>query len=354
MGRRRNQGVRARLHETYCTQPQIGLVLGAGVSVASHVPDYLSLALRVFELAEASDRLRSSSSGARSYLSEQAREDGAEPDEILEFIRRAFTGDAIEFQQLVRQALFEKVQLRSHRMVASSTYRDNATLDAVISFCAAEPGAAHAGAKQSVRVAVNRRVGGILTTNYDNLVEGSFGSKFGKSKLLRPVGRPPISYRPGTIPVYHCHGYISYSPPKEGSSGVEASDLVIAQQDYFSAFYDLLGFGNVVATNFLRRLPSLFIGSAMTDRNIRRVLYQIRAESIGASSDLEHFAILKRSGARDELEDAVLESYGVSVVRVADHGEIPDILRDLYLSPAGVKKKDWDWVRRGRSRSKAS
>lgn len=349
----RSDDARARLRETYRTQPQIGLVLGAGVNVESKVPDYLSLALRVFELADEGKRLGSLPRGARDWLSQRARQDETEPDEILQFIRTVFAGDPLELHELVKNALFEKIEPRSHRMVAASTYRSNATLDAVISFCAAEPEKSHAGKKLSVRVAVNKRVGGILTTNYDNLVEGSFGSKFGRSGLLRPVARPPIPYRPGTIPVYHCHGYISYAPPKS-DSGSGPSDLVIAQQDYFGAFYDLLGFGNVVATNFLRRLPSLFIGSAMTDRNIRRVLYQIRAERMGASSELEHFAILKRAGPRDGLADAVLASYGVSVIRIDDYGEIPGLLRDLYLSPAGVREEDWEWARRGWSRSRPS
>jgi hypothetical protein len=340
------EDARARLLDTYRSGPQIGLVLGAGVTVDSEVPAYLSLALRVFELADEERLLQGCPPHVRTHLTDIAERGAAEPDEIFEYIRTFFAGGPGRFHELVKQALYERIDVRSHKMVATSTYRKNSTLDAVISFCAARPESAHAGPRQSVRVAVNRRVGAILTTNYDNLVEGSFGTKYGKSGLLRPVGRPPAPYRPGTIPVYHCHGYISYAPPRAPGIGVEVSDLLISQHDYFGAFYDQLGFGNVVAANFFRRWPSLFIGSRMTDRNIRRVLYQTRVESIGATRDLEHFAILERSGRpEDDLADAVLTSYGVSVIRIGEFSEISELLRDLYLCPDDVDDEEWNWAK---------
>lgn len=342
-----------RLHETYRTQPQIGLVLGAGVSMDSCVPGYRQLALAVLKRAQKEHLLREPSLEVSAYLGRGEGEQ-PEPDEIFEYLRLLFAGDRARFNQLVGAVLYEHLERRSHKMVAAETYRLNSTLDAVITFCAARPGAAHAGMSLTphARVASNKRVAAILTTNYDNLVEGSFGSKYRRSGVVRPVGRPPVTHRPGTIPVFHWHGYISYVLPKSPDSPIKVSDLLIAERDYYSAFYDLLGFGNLVAANVFRTWPTLFIGSSMTDRNMRRVLYQTRTESLGATAEREHFAILLRSTEatqrpREDLEDVVLGSYGVSVLRVDHKSEISDLLRSLYLSPDDVTgDQEWNWVKR--------
>lgn len=334
----RHEAALARLHDTYCTCPQIGLVLGAGVTIDSGVRGYLALALHVHRLAVEQRLLRD----PLPYLADEGvSHDAAEADEIFEYLGGSLAGGAEALSRLVREALYgNRFPSRTYKTVPRETYGKNATLDAVITLCAARPGAPHAGPPVSTRIAANRRVGAILTTNYDNLVEGSFGTKYGKSGVLRPVGRLPARDVAGAIPVYHCHGYVSYTAP-EG----EGSELLIAQHDYFAAFYDQLGFGNLVATSFLRRWPSLFIGSSMVDRNIRRVLFQTRAERVDAVNALEHFALLKRSGPRDELEDAVLSAYGVSAIRIDEFDQIPGILRDLYLAPDDVDDEEWAWAR---------
>lgn len=333
--RPRDESTLARLHETYCTQPQIGLVLGAGVTICSGVPGYLPLALQVYRLA-LERQLIPASPQVREYLTYDAvAREATEAEEIFEHLRAAFPHRPDVLYGLVREALYDnRFPFRVKKTVPPRTYLDNQTLDAVISFCAAPPGASHAAVHVSKRVAANKRVGAILTTNYDNLVEGAFGTKYGKQNLLRPVGRFPDDSTPGTIPAYHCHGYISYARAED-----EGVNLLIAEHDYFDAFYDESGFGNVVATTFFRRWPSLFIGSSMADRNIRRVLHKTRDEAA------EHFAILKCSGPKDDLVDEVLRAYGVSVIRIDDYSEIPTILGDLYLAPIDVGPNEWGRVR---------
>jgi hypothetical protein len=346
--------VLTRLHETYRTQPQIGLVLGAGVSWDSKIPGYRELALQALRRARHEPSLREPSAAVLAYL-ERREGEQPDPDQIFEYLRLHFVGDAARFNRLVGAVLYEKLERRSHKMVAADTYLHNSTLDAVVSFCAARPGARHASPRLSprARVAANKRVAAILTTNYDNLVEGAFGSKYRRSGVVRPVGRPPVTYRPGTIPVYHFHGYISYEPPTRPDAPPKVSDLLIAESDYFGAFYDFLGFGNVVAANFFRTWPTLFIGSSMKDRNIRRILYQTRIESMGAAEEREHFAILLRSAnpddrPREDLEDSVLGAYGVSVIRVDDKSQISALLNGLYLAPDEVAEEEWTWAKRDR------
>ena len=121
--------------------------------------------------------------------------------------------------------------------------------------------------------------------------------------------------------------------------------IVIAEDDYFQAFYDPLGFGNYVAMSFLRRFPCLFIGSAMTDKNVRRFLFHL-AQSV--SEPLAHqrkFALLKASGTpEDAFTDAILLSYGVETIWIQHFCEIGSILCAMYTAVRGVGKSDWDWV----------
>jgi hypothetical protein len=239
-------------------------------------------------------------------------------------------------------------------MVGRPTYEDNDTLNAVISFCAAVPGSTLAAGSDG-RWEINRKVGGILTTNYDNLVEGSFGSKYGK-KLLKPVARKgsrESAPRKQVIPVYHMHGYISYVDDPKEPDGVKASELVIAEEDYYRTFYNLLGFSNVVAMSFLRQFPCLFVGCSMVDVNLRRILFHLQRDRIRATDVKEHFAILPPlETGEQEFEDAVLKSFGVTAIRLeksADLGpQVADIMKRLYLSLDGVTKEHWDLVKQGK------
>ncbi|MDJ0769247.1 MAG: SIR2 family protein [Ilumatobacter sp.] len=279
-----------------------------------------------------------------------------QPDVILTYARSRIASDG-DFQRLVREALYRDVAVRAEKqdeqplpveertptplkMLAPEVYDENRTLDAVISFCAARPGARNARpSTETDRVVTNRHVGAVLTTNYDNLVEASFGSKYLKG-LLQPIGRSSTKRRTGEIPVFHCHGYVSIVHPSD-----DASSLLIAEEDYYVASYDTDSFGNTVMADVLRRMPCLFIGSAMTDRNLRRHLFlSDTADLDHCAHSPEHFAILPAGGPPDGLTDAVLGRYRVSVIRIETYSEIPELLRELYVAADDTTEDDWEWT----------
>jgi hypothetical protein len=359
------------LCRTYKSEPQIGLVLGAGVSCDSDVPLYLPMVLELCKRAAERNHLPDAPPGALTFLQEQAellqeREKAleeedyekaaqlwckvvVEPEEVALFMKTYFAEqDEQGFLKLVKKVLYDNVdRTESHKMVARATFRKNNTLHSVICFCAALSGSALAPTSTH-RIETNPKVGGILTTNYDYLVEGAFGSKFGRP-MLKPVGRADAREAlPGrrVIPVYHIHGYVSYVPPRDDSEGVKGSALVIAEKDYFRTFYDPLGFGSYAAMSFFGRFPCLFIGSAMTDKNLRRFLYHLQQE-VGHSSDRpNHFAILRARGTpRDDFQDAVLSSYGVATIWVQKHEEIGGILEEVYTSINEATEEDWKALR---------
>lgn len=168
-----------RLCTVYRESDQIGLVAGAGVVKDSGVPLYRDLALQVLELAREKRALRAAPRQALEFLSSGPEGQTPDPDHILQFVADHLTSTT-SMEWLVKEVLYANIERRTHKMVARPTFRKNDTLDAVISLCAALPGSDLAGG-QEVRWSTNRKVGAILTTNYDNLVEGSFGTKYGAS-----------------------------------------------------------------------------------------------------------------------------------------------------------------------------
>lgn len=345
-----------KLCQIYRSKPQIGLVLGAGVSCGSDVPLYLKMALDLYKHASKQNLLPNAPSSAVTFLDEQAellqrKDDGGvarlTPEEIVLFIKTYLADkDPQVWLKLVKKVLYANVEIaKSHKMVGRETIKKNDTLVAVICFCAALPGSTLA-LESPHRIETNPKVGGILTTNYDYLVEGSFGSKFGRS-MLKPVGRSDARESlPGrrVIPVYHIHGYVSYVPPKDDPAGVKGSEeLVIAEDDYLKTFYEPLGFCNYIAMSFFRRFPCLFIGSSMTDMNIRRFLYHHNRERDDSPKSPNHFAILKTEGTlEDDFKDAILSSYRVSTIWIQEFEEIGEILERVYTSEEGVTQKDWE------------
>lgn len=354
-----------RLCITYRTSNQIGLILGAGVTYESGVPLYQDIVYELFNSAHSKGKLRKAPQRAVKFLQHQSdlRKNSdkkfvfTEPDVIAQFLRK-YIDSKETFLKLIRDVLYKNIEKRSHKMVSSKTYGENKTLDAIISFCAAVPGSRLAPESKN-RWAINSKVGGILTTNYDNLVEGSFGSKF-KISLLKPVAREGSKEAilgKRVIPVYHMHGYVSYIYDKNKPVWTKASEVVIAEDDYYRTFYNLLGFSNVVAMSFLRRFPCLFIGCSMTDRNIRRILYHLKKERISSSEVHKHYAILPiKRNEEDEFNDSLLEAFGVTSIRIDSSqgfgNQIELILKQLYLSVDGIDEHNWNLVKKGGIREK--
>ena len=341
------------LCRAYSAEPQFGLVLGAGVTAASNVPTYEELTLRILENAASLPDFNGARNWAHSFVKEQRSQlrDGRgmdiSPAELALVVRSQVGGDREHLRALVRNALYRDAPVR--RSVHKGSFESNTTLDAVITFCAARSGTVIAS-DSSVDIAANRKVGAILTTNYDNLVEGSFHTKYRK-KMLKPVGRPTSrewlarDKHRYVIPVFHIHGYVGYRDTDPEAETPKGPDIVIAQDDYFRAFYDPLGFGNYVSMNFLRRYPCLFIGCAMTDQNLRRYLFHLTQNNSNGANSQRRFAILKRSGTtQDRITDSVLLTYGVEAIWVRDFAEISSILKAMYISLKGIAEQDWDYV----------
>jgi hypothetical protein len=345
------------LIKTYRETAQFGLVLGAGVTVASKVPDYNNLALRLLESATQHPKFTGAKDWAQSLVEHQRkqRKEGRvtiPPDELILYVRTQLENDENKLQELVQQELYKDVKVG--KTAGRGVFESNSTLNAILTFCAARPGTILSPKDSKYQIEVNNKVGGILTTNYDNLVESAFHTKY-RFKLLKPVGRPSTNEfeqreRRPTIPVYHIHGYVGFQADKNGKGQDKNPDIVIAEDDYFETFYNPLGFGNYIAMSFLRRYPTLFIGAGMTDKNLRRFLYHLYDATDTIPMHQRKYAILQLGNSPvDTFMDVVLMGYGVKTIWIKEFTDVQNILQEMYIaSGKGNTEKtlseDWKYL----------
>jgi hypothetical protein len=344
-----------QLCQTYREAAQIGLVVGAGVTFKSGVPLYKDFANQLFDLARQQRKLRKVEPAVVKYV--QANYRNLDPEIVLQLVDHHLK-KRDDLPWLVRKVLYRQLGPvgKRHRTIAPGKYTENSTLNAVITFCSARPDGPVVQVPERTRWEVNPRIGAILTTNYDNLVEGAFGSKYGimgMKPVAREESRETRQGKELVIPVYHMHGYVSYVGHVDDDSKVRASDqLVMAEDDYYRTFYNLLGFANVRAMSVLRAFPCVFVGCSLDDTNLRRVLYQLRRERIRATRVMKYFVILpNRPSGQREFEDAVFDTLGVKIIRLEsdeeneDMGaEITQILKKVYTSIRGVDDGEWEYA----------
>lgn len=353
-------GIRKRqLYAAYRNNPRIGIVAGAGVTANTGVLTFSALVLRMLEYMQKNNLIRESHGWISPFIAKQRQalytEDSKtiSPEEIAVFIKENLEEKKISFEKLLKNALYQDASVSS--IVSRSAFEQNSTLNAIISFCAARPNTNIASlpkkknnqdnsAKSSIET--NSKIGGILTTNYDNLIEGAFHTKY-RVKRLKPVTRPTsLEEIKGriVIPVYHIHGYIRYLG-SEDEVDDETPPVIMSEIDYINSFYDPLGFSNYISMSFLRKFPCIFIGSAMTDKNLRRYLYHLNKNKVKPKTLDNKFAILHLADTtQPEFTDNILESYGVKTIWIKDFIEIYHILKSMYTSYEGITEEDWDYV----------
>ena len=133
------------LCKVYSREPQIGLVLGAGVTCGSGVPMYkdmvLELCLSMGLRPEALPGLKF----LRKIYSKELDFDSLQvaPEEIALFLKINFDKNQVTENDLVKklkEICYGDTGALTHKMVDGHIYEQNATLNSVICFCAAKPG----------------------------------------------------------------------------------------------------------------------------------------------------------------------------------------------------------------------
>jgi hypothetical protein len=334
----------------------IVLVLGAGVSYDSGLPNWPGLLERVAD-----------SLGDREGLFGDLQRSGI-PLEVVASIlqeecRRRSSGSSRsgrgKFIDDVRAALYQEfpffsvgVAKTNRRKFVRNVRTSNTTLRAVASLCARRK-------REDRTYAPNPRVRAVVTFNLDGVLQAYVYARYEK-RLLRTVERASAQAFTGRINVYHMHGFLRFDrwvndPAKEAPDAV-----VLTEQDYFNFFGDPTSLFNYTFLYLLREWPCLFVGLSMRDENIRRLLHVSTTERVRGMKNagwkrdridreaLRHFAILRRSDASrsddaDRAFEASLRPLGTSVLWIDDYAEIPSQFREMYEAVDSDEAADSDW-----------
>ncbi len=147
-----------------------------------------------------------------------------------------------KFEKEVRNALYETFDKNAESLI----------MDEIIKLCVA-PGN-------------SPNLDGIITYNYDDIIE---------SKLLeKEIGIPFQSvYGQGINPdnksleIYHVHGYL----PQQGTLN-DHNAITLGEFVYHEQYSNTYSWNNIVQINKFRDKTCLFIGTSLSDPNIRRLL----------------------------------------------------------------------------------
>ncbi len=163
----------------------------------------------------------------------------------------------------------------------------------------------------------------IITYNFDDLIEKKLDSL---CISYTSIWKEKQNHKDNALPIYHVHGYL----PQAGA--LDGPNLVLSEEAYHSQYIDPYCWSNLVQLNTFTSKVCLFVGSSLTDPNMRRLLditYRKKNEH-------NHFIIMKmpmNQRTKDELAATLIEqdanSLGINVIWCSDYNDIPNILEKI-------------------------
>lgn len=210
---------------------------------------------------------------------------------------------ANKFEKEVRKALYETFDSNAESKI----------MDEIIKICVA-PGN-------------SPNLDGIITYNYDDIIE---------SKLLEKDIDIPFQtiYGQGVNPdnkslsIYHVHGYL----PKNGTINAHNA-VTLGEFVYHEQYNNVYSWNNIVQINKFRDKTCLFIGTSLSDPNIRRLLDIANSQKTNRKF---HYILKKRPNkdwVRQKL-DKILEDnpeiFNEKVKAELDFDEAVNFLIEMY------------------------
>ncbi len=297
------------------TEDNLCLVLGAGVSVDSHIPQWSELISKLMIKVIQNKIIKGDKFSEKQVdkLSSLALENQKTSPLIqMRFIKSALGINDIDFISLVHETLYSK-------LIEYST----SILNSIKRLCRGISGEYADYSSAHIRK--------IITYNFDDVLEQllkkdhiSFNVIFDDNGI----------YNPECVNIYHVHGYMPFI------SGSVKANIIFSEEDYHQIYNNMYHWSNIAQLNCFRENTCLFIGCSLTDPNIRRLL--------DAAVKQQHYAILKRTKMKieifNEIDKSFAEEYlklyekltedyyltlGIKIIWVNEYDEIPDIVNEI-------------------------
>jgi hypothetical protein len=272
------------------------LVCGAGVSVASGIPAWSDLLVRLLD--RVMERL------SKDHSLDIGR------DAAVEFHRLYGGSSSLILGKYLKNNLGDDFENETRDALYSSRTGSSELVESIVDLARPQRNA--------------RPLDSIITFNFDCLIEEGLEQA---SISKRSIFSEAVKHDPNELPIYHVHGYL----PRQGD--IPETELVFSEDAYHSQFIDAFSWSNLIQLNKLTQNTCLFIGISLTDPNMRRLLDVAWRKSPGKMS---HYIIKKEPSGGDDstlrkvaklLEEQDANTLGLNVIWVTDFSEIPDILR---------------------------
>jgi NAD-dependent SIR2 family protein deacetylase len=160
------------------------------------------------------------------------------------YLEESFKDDKVKnkFEKSVREALYETYDEQAESLI----------IDEIIKFCLA-PGN-------------SPNLDGIITYNYDDIVETKLKAR-NLDMPFESVFGQAINPDSNVLKIYHVHGFL----PRNGNIGND-NKITLGEFVYHEQYSNTYSWNNIVQINKFRDKTCLFIGTSLTDPNIRRLL----------------------------------------------------------------------------------
>lgn len=215
-----------------------------------------------------------------------------------------------KFEKEVREALYE-------------TFEENVEspiMDEIIKLCIA-PGN-------------SPNLDSIITYNYDDIIESKlieinldipFQSIYGQG--INPDNK--------SLTIYHVHGFL----PKKGSIG-EHNSITLGEFVYHEQYNNVYSWNNIVQINKFRDKTCLFIGTSLSDPNIRRLLDIANSQK---TNKKYHYIFKKRPNrkwVKDRLENILEDNSEIFSEKVKAKLDFDETVKFLIEMQNRFEEKD--------------
>lgn len=297
-------------------------VLGAGISIEFGLPSWNGLLQNL--MVHTIEKEHKVSSVLSKLFNEVFS-----PNPLIagRYLQGYFEKNNTSFESMVRDVMYSKIDKE----------RQSNLLDEIVRICVA-PGK-------------SPNLDSIITYNFDDILE----FKLEKTKMdipFRPIYGIGMEIKNEELPIFHVHGYL---PEKKKLN--TSNKITFGENNYHQQYSDIYSWNNIVQINKFRENTCLFIGSSLTDPNIRRLL-DIALKQKG-NKRKHHYIFKKRIDAFDLKErlTKILKSKEILINKNnagLNLDETIDLLKDIYerfeendSASFGVQTiwiEDWDEI----------
>lgn len=234
------------------------LVLGAGASASASLPDWRRLLIQICQVFYGHWRdeiQRGSATVARppnnlSIVFGHAGEWWT--DDVLAMGEEFARGDSILVAQQIKNCIRD-VDWYYLLRKALYTSPDDRPIDT-----------SHSALLDRVACLCSRvgEITSIINYNYDDVFEGYLNLHNVAYSVIWDCTQKP---KRKTLPIYHTHGYLR----RKGGPNIR---LILAESEYHEELAAPYSWGNLIQTAKLTSTTCLFVGTSLTDPNLRRLL----------------------------------------------------------------------------------